>query len=66
MNKRRRFKQTLPLEQRLVEDTARLREQARAMRPGPALDSILKRIRRNETAAHLTEWLKSPGLKAPT
>jgi hypothetical protein len=65
MQKRRRFKQTLTLEERLAEDTELLREQAKTLQPGTALDHVLKRIRQNETAAHLSEWLTSPGLRPP-
>ena len=66
MAERRRFKQTLTLEERLAEDTEHLREQAKLLPPGATLDQVLKRIRQNETAAHMTEWLNSPGLRAPT
>jgi len=62
MKKRRHVKQTLTLEERLAEDTAQLREQARKMKPGVALDYIEMRIRQNECAAQFTEWLRSsPG-----
>jgi hypothetical protein len=63
---RRRFKQRLTLEERLLEDIAQLREQARNMKPGVALDQVLRRIRQNETASHMSEWLASPGMRAPT
>ena len=66
MPTRRRFKQTSTLEERLAEDTEQLREQAKLLPPGATLDHVLRRIRQNETAAHMTEWLNSPGLKAPT
>ena len=66
MTTRRRFKQASTLEERLAEDTEQLREQAKLLPPGSALDEVLKRIRQNETAAHITEWLNSRGLKAPT
>ena len=66
MKKRRRFRQTSTLVERLAEDTEQLREQAKGLQPGTALDHIQKRIRQNETAAHMSEWLNSPGLKAPT
>ena len=65
MRKRRRFTQTSTLEQRLAEDTAQLRAQADTLQPGLARDNVLRRIRQNETAIHITEWLASPGLKTP-
>ncbi len=63
---RRRFTQTATFEERLAEDTERLRQQAKAMKPGVARDAVLRRIRQNESALNLSEWLGSPGLKAPT
>jgi hypothetical protein len=60
------LKQTASLEERLTEDTEQLREQAKTLPPGASLDHVLRRIRQNETAAHMSEWLNSPGLKAPT
>jgi hypothetical protein len=65
MRKRRRFTQTSTLEERLAEATAQLREQAEALTPSLARDNVLRRIRQNETAIHINEWLASPGLKAP-
>jgi hypothetical protein len=29
------------------------------------MDAILKKIRQLDTAAHLNEWLSSPGLQSP-
>ncbi|QOZ25119.1 hypothetical protein [Bradyrhizobium sp. CCBAU 51753] len=67
MKKRRRLriKQTYPLEQRLHEEAMRLREEARSLPPSARKDALLRRARHDETAAHLTEWLMSPGLRAP-
>ena len=66
MAERHRFTQTATLEERLAEDTERLRQQAKAMKPGVARDNVLRRIRQNETASNISEWLGSRGLKAPT
>ena len=63
---RRRFKQVDPLEKRLSEDAKRLREKARGTPPGVERDRLIRRARFLETAAHMSEWLSSPGLKAPT
>ncbi|WP_083519198.1 hypothetical protein [Bradyrhizobium jicamae] len=65
MQKRRRFEHASTLEERLAEDTTQLREQAKTLKPGPTRDHVLRRIRQNETASHLSEWLRSPGLKPP-
>jgi len=62
---RRRFKQAFTLEERLAQELEQLREQARNMKPGVALDQVLRRIRQNETASRMSEWLTSPGLQAP-
>jgi hypothetical protein len=62
---RRRFKQTISLEERLAEEAKRLREAARLLPPGAVRQAALRKARQAEIAAHLSEWLKSPGLKAP-
>ena len=58
--KRRRFKQTQSLEERLAQDTAQLLEQAKALPSGPDRRHIMRRIRQNETATHMSELLRSP------
>jgi hypothetical protein len=60
MQKRRRFKQTQSLEERLAQDTAQLREQAKALPPGRARELIMRKITQNEAAHHLCEILRSP------
>jgi len=66
MLKRRRFKQTKALHQRLAEEAVRLREQARALAPGRRRELLLRRARQDETAIQIEAWLHSPGLRAPT
>jgi hypothetical protein len=63
---RRRFKETAPLDQRLVEESQRLRQEARGTPPGIEREMLIRRARQAETAAHIQEWLTSPGLQAPT
>ena len=65
MVKRRRFKQSDLLEDRLAVEAIRLREQARTMKPGAARDDVLRQARQCETGAHVSEWLRSPGLRPP-
>jgi hypothetical protein len=65
MQKRRRFKQTSTLAERLAEDTAHLREQAKLLPRGHLRDHVVRRIRQNKTAADIDLWLKSPGLQQP-
>ena len=64
--KRRRFKQIQTLEDRLNEDSRRAREEARLLPPGRKREELLRRARRNEVAANMSHWLRSPGLRVPT
>ncbi|MGY4622700.1 hypothetical protein [Bradyrhizobium sp. USDA 4486] len=66
MLKRRRFKQTKTLDQRLAEEVKRLRDQARALPPGRSREMLLRKARQDETAIQIEAWLRSPGLRAPT
>jgi hypothetical protein len=62
---RRRFRQTISLKERLAEEAKRLREAARLLPPGAVRQAALRKARQAEIAAHLSEWLQSPGLKPP-
>lgn len=57
--RRRRFKQTEPLEQRLAKEAQRLRDEARLLPSGLAREHTLRKARQAETAARMTEWLRS-------
>lgn len=61
---RNRFKQTRPLEERLVEHATLLREEAKALLPGPVRDAILRRAEQAETAADMGQWLRLAGGKS--
>ncbi|MCA1453084.1 hypothetical protein I6F35_07595 [Bradyrhizobium sp. BRP22] len=63
--KRRRFKQTQSLEERLAQEAGRLREEAKALPPGFEREALLKKARQADTGAHVSEWLRSPGLQLP-
>ncbi|MET4719280.1 hypothetical protein ABIF63_003386 [Bradyrhizobium japonicum] len=63
--RRRRFKQTQVLEERLAAEAAKLRDQAQLLPPGQFRDEVLKKARQAETGAHMSEWLNSPGLQPP-
>ena len=63
---RRRFKQTTTLNERLADEAARCREEARTLAPGRRRDMLLRQARQDETATQLESWLRSPGLRAPT
>jgi hypothetical protein len=62
---RRRFKQTQSLEVRLAEEAKRLREDAKLLPPGAERDEMIRKARQAEIAAHVNEWLTSPGLRPP-
>lgn len=65
MAERRRFKQTADRDERLAEEARRLREEAELLPHGPVREAALRRARQAETGSHMSEWLKSPGLKSP-
>jgi len=62
---RRRFKQTDLLEDRLAEEAIRLRAEAKLLPPGAARDEMIRKARQAETGSHMSEWLRSPGLRPP-
>ncbi|WP_213775064.1 hypothetical protein [Bradyrhizobium sp. dw_78] len=64
-DKRRRFVQNGPLEERLAEEARQLREKAKTLPPGPERDTLLRRARQDEIASRLSEWIASPGLRSP-
>jgi hypothetical protein len=65
MQRRRRFKQTVCLEQSLAQEAERLREQAKKLPPGSERETLLRKARQADTGSHLSEWLTSPGLRPP-
>jgi len=65
MTKRRRFKQTVPLKDRLRAFAEDLRQEASRLPAGPQKDAVLKRARRADTAVHLEEWARSRVLQSP-
>ena len=62
---RRRFKQTQSLEEPLVEEAKRLREEAKLLPPGALREEMIRKARQAETASHMNEWVTSPGLRPP-
>ncbi|WP_213771263.1 hypothetical protein [Bradyrhizobium sp. dw_78] len=65
-DRRRRFVQTVPLEEHLAQEAKRLRQEAEQTRPGPERDRLIRQARQKETASHLSNWIRSPGLRSPT
>nr|WP_225120583.1 hypothetical protein [Bradyrhizobium sp. BRP22] len=66
MQLRRRIKQTTSLDQRLLNEAQRLRKEARGTPHGVQRERLIRRARQAETAARIDQWLRSPGLRAPT
>jgi hypothetical protein len=65
VQRRRRFKQTVSLSDRLAEEAARLRERAASMPRGFQRDRLIRKAHQNETAMDIDRWLTSPGLQPP-
>jgi hypothetical protein len=61
----RPLKDIRPLDQRLEEEAKRLRKEAQDIPHGIEREKLLRRARQAETAAHLQQWVKSPGLQPP-
>ena len=62
---RRRFTHAQSLEERLAEEAKRLRAEAKLLPPGAARDALIRRARQAEIGSHMSEWLRSPGLRPP-
>ena len=52
-------------EENFAAEKVRLEALVATIPNGPAKDGLLKKIRQLETAAHINEWLSSPGLQPP-
>jgi hypothetical protein len=65
MQRRKRIRQTNTLAERLQQASDRLRSEARQKPPGMEREILLKRARQADVAAHIDEWLSSPGLRSP-
>jgi hypothetical protein len=63
MLKRRHFKQTTSLKDRLTAFAEEARQKATELPPGPERDEMLKKVRQADTASHLDAWANSPGLR---
>jgi cell division protein FtsB len=63
---RRRRSVPHTFEENIAAEKAKLEAQLAQLKSGPEMDAIRKKIRRLETASHMSEWLSSPGLQTPT
>jgi hypothetical protein len=61
--RRRRFRQTTSLQDRLEAWSKTLRERAEKLPPGPTRDELLKKLRQAHTAAHIDDWANPPGIQ---
>jgi hypothetical protein len=52
-------------EGQIAAEKARLEEQIATLPHGPEKDRLRKKIRQLDTAAHMSDWLRSPGLRPP-
>jgi len=63
---RRRVKHRVSFEQRMAEEARRFKKAAEDQPPGStARELLLRRARQAETASHMSDWLRSPGLQPP-
>jgi hypothetical protein len=66
MAERRRIKHNATFEERLAEEAIRFKEAAEKQPIGSlARELLLRRARQAETASHINNWLRSPGLQPP-
>ena len=65
VRRRRHFKQTDSLQDRLAAFTQDARAEAEKLPAGAERDELLSKIRQAETAAYFDEWAASPGLQPP-
>lgn len=65
MFQRRRFEQAKSLKERLLEEAQNLRDEAKLLPGGPVRDAALRTARQTDAAAHIDDWLNSPGLRSP-
>jgi hypothetical protein len=63
MQRRRSISRTF--EKNIAAEKAKLEAQVAKLEPGPQKDALLRKIRQLDIAAHMSEWLSSPGLQPP-
>jgi hypothetical protein len=63
MQRRRSVPHTF--EENLAAEKAKLEAQIAQLKPGPEMDALHRKISQLDTAAHLGDWLSSPGLQPP-
>ena len=61
----RRFNQQTTLKDRLTAWARTVQEQAARLPPGAEREAMTRKARQADVAAHLNDWVRSPGLRAP-
>jgi hypothetical protein len=54
---RRRFKQVVPLDQRLAQHAQQLRNEAKGLPPGGEREKLIRKALQLETASDVSHWL---------
>jgi hypothetical protein len=65
MERRFRFRLKQSLTERLLSEAARARQLASSLPPGKEREDLLRKARDADVAAHIDDWLRSPGLQPP-
>jgi len=63
MRRRRSVPHTF--EENIAAEKAKLEAQVAKLKPGAEKEALVRKIRQLDTAAHMSEWLSSPGLRPP-
>ena len=63
--KRPRTKHDKSFQERLADEARQFEELANKTSPGPQRELYLRRMRQAQTASHIDDWLRSPGLQPP-
>ena len=59
------FSQSETPKERLIDQAKMLLEEAKLLPPGAVRDATIRAARQAEIGAHMSEWLRSPGLQPP-
>ena len=65
MRKRRRFKQSQSLHERLQAFAEDARARAAGLPPGTEREQLLRKAREADTASHIEGWVNSPAVQSP-
>ena len=65
MPRTQRNQPNAPLQDHLMQEAMRLKDEANELPPVFLRDARIRKARQAVTASHLNKWLSSPGLQAP-